>query len=201
MNKTYQNIAIFPLKLFLLPGEYTQLYIFEERYKQLVNDSVLHDKPFGISFTDQANGSNLGCLVEISEVSKIYPGGEMDIVVKSTALFKLINFDFQASGKLYPGGDVEMAESFKNEFISAELEEAFRDHLKKDEMLNEELLQQSKYTVLEVVGEFMMPDKDKLDFCLCKTTFEREKFLFNYIKYIYVLEVQEQSTFQGIYLN
>ncbi len=201
MNKTNQHIALFPLKLFLLPGERTQLYIFEDRYKQLINDCKQNNEPFGISFTNKINAANIGSLVEVTEVLQIYPGGEMDIIVKATGLFRLLSFNIQKSGKLYPGGDADLSIEIENEPVSVELEEAFTDFLKKDESLNSSLLAKPNFTLLDVAIELMLSEMDKLDFCLCNTTEERERFLLNYIRYISFLEGQERSTYHNIYLN
>ena len=48
-------LPIFPLGLVLLPGEPEQLRIFEPRYKQMLDDCVLDDRPFGICLMDEAS--------------------------------------------------------------------------------------------------------------------------------------------------
>lgn len=201
MNKTNQHIALFPLKLFLLPGEHTQLYIFEERYKQLINDCYNQKVPFGISFTGIENQANIGTMVEVSEILEVYPGGEMNVIVKATGLFKLLSFNMQQSGKLYPGGDVDLTLEIENLQISDSLSQAYIAFLKQDEDINANQLSKSRFLILGVAGDLMMSDSDKLDFCLCTSHSEREKFLLNYIRYIYFLEEQEASVYHNIYLN
>ncbi len=189
------------MKLFLLPGEHTQLYIFEERYKQLINECRLQNKPFGISFTDKGNNANIGSIVEVSEVLQVYPGGEMDIIVRATGLFRLLTFSLQQEGKLYPGGDVDLTFEIENSQVSQPLEEAFRKFLRKDELINAKLLAKPSYKILDVAIDLMMADSDKLDFYHCNNHSERERFLLNYIRYINFLEEQEGSVYQNIYLN
>ncbi len=201
MNKTNHHIALFPLQLFLLPGEYTQLYIFEERYKQLVNESILHNKPFGISFTGKGNSINIGSLVEVSEVLKTYKSGAMDILVKATGLFRLNSFNMQQAGKLYPGANVDLTIEIENKEAGNELKQAFVAILEKDQILNASLLAKSSFNILEIAIELMMSDNDKLDFCLCTDHSERERYLFNYIRYINFQKEQEASVYHNIYLN
>ncbi len=201
MNKTNQHIALFPLQLFLLPGEYTQLYIFEERYKQLVNESILHQKPFGISFTGKGNNTNIGSLVEVSEVLKTHKSGAMDILVKATGLFRLNSFNMQQAGKPYPGANVDLTIEIDNKEAGNELKQAFVAILEKDQILNDSLLAKSSFNILEIAIELMMSDNDKLDFCLCTDYSERERFLLNYIRYINFQKEQEASVYHNIYLN
>jgi len=42
------EIPIFPLPLVLLPGEPLTLRIFEPRYKQMIDDCLMNDHPFGV---------------------------------------------------------------------------------------------------------------------------------------------------------
>ncbi len=46
------EIPIFPLELVLLPGEPQQLRIFEPRYRQMLDDCLLDNEPFGICLID-----------------------------------------------------------------------------------------------------------------------------------------------------
>jgi len=58
MNSEDDNILvlpIFPLELTLLPGEPQVLRIFEPRYKQMLDDCLLDDAPFGLCLIDPFN--------------------------------------------------------------------------------------------------------------------------------------------------
>jgi Lon protease-like protein len=46
-----KNHPLFPMNFFLLPGEFTQLYIFEDRYKQLVKECFKEGGTFGIPYS------------------------------------------------------------------------------------------------------------------------------------------------------
>ena len=75
-------IPIFPLSIVVYPGEELNLNIFEPRYKQLISECVTAKKPFGIPAVTGNNMNELGTLVEITELTKTYDNGEMDIRTK-----------------------------------------------------------------------------------------------------------------------
>lgn len=187
--------------MFLLPGDHAQLYIFEERYKQLIADSTEHDVPFGIAYTNKENEANLGCLVEVAEVLKVYPGGEMDITIRAVALFRLLSFNLQKEGKLYPGGDVDPALEVENTPASAILKNKFKKFLLKDSGYSSVLLTSDNIGIMDVANELNMSDLEKLEFVTCINDKERDQYLINYLRFIELLEVQEQSVHNNIYLN
>lgn len=104
------TIPMFPLNLVLLPGETKTLHIFEERYKQLVNDCLLNDAHFGIPFINQKSMCNYGIEVKISNVIKKHENGEMDIAIEGIRAFKLIEFSQVLPPKLYGAGVIQYEE-------------------------------------------------------------------------------------------
>ena len=106
--KTRQlTIPMFPLNLALLPGETTKLYIFEERYRQLVDDCLDNDASFGIPFMERGKVHRFGCEVKINRILKTYENGGMDILVEGTNLFRMLEFSEVLRPKLYGAGLVE----------------------------------------------------------------------------------------------
>ncbi|MEJ7610683.1 MAG: LON peptidase substrate-binding domain-containing protein [Ferruginibacter sp.] len=99
-------IPLFPLAIVVFPGEELNLHIFEPRYKQLVNDCFAAKKPFGIPSVINDKVSELGTLVEITEISKQYDNGEMDIKTKATVIFKVLEPIAELPDKLYRGAIV-----------------------------------------------------------------------------------------------
>ena len=92
------------------PGETVPLHIFEERYKQLINDCREEAITFGIPvFID--NTVRFGTEVQLVEVVNTYEGGEMDVVCVARQIFKVLTFDNEMEGKPYAGGIVEFLES------------------------------------------------------------------------------------------
>ncbi len=107
MAPNIDDIAIFPLDFFLLPGETVRLHIFEDRYKQLIQDCEDGYLPgFGIMFKSPLNKRSFGSYVEVDEILERYPEGELDIMIKAVSIFCLQEFESRKEGKLYPGGRI-----------------------------------------------------------------------------------------------
>ncbi|MCC6372281.1 MAG: LON peptidase substrate-binding domain-containing protein [Bacteroidia bacterium] len=106
--KTRQlTIPMFPLNMVLLPGETTKLYIFEDRYRQLVDDCLNNDASFGIPYMEKGRVQKFGCEVKINRVLKTYENGGMDILVEATNLFQMLEFSEILKPKLYGAGLIE----------------------------------------------------------------------------------------------
>ncbi|WKN46136.1 LON peptidase substrate-binding domain-containing protein [Tunicatimonas pelagia] len=98
-------LPLFPLKLVAFPGEQLNLHIFEERYKQLINECINESKRFGIP-AYLNNQIEYGTEISVERVGKAYADGQMDIVTIAHRVFRVIEFYRVAPGKLYAGGDV-----------------------------------------------------------------------------------------------
>ena len=72
-------VPIFPLAIVVYPGEQLNLHIFEPRYKQLITECFAEAKPFGIPTVLNNAVSEIGTLVQVSEIVKIYEDGKMDV--------------------------------------------------------------------------------------------------------------------------
>jgi uncharacterized protein len=99
-------IPIFPLGIVVYPSEQLNLHIFESRYKQLINDCVAQKKPFGIPAVIDNKLQDVGSLVEVVEVSKLYDNGEMDIKTKGQQVFRILEVIKEIPDKLYSGAIV-----------------------------------------------------------------------------------------------
>jgi len=99
-------IPIFPLEIVVYPGEHLYLHIFEPRYKQLMNDCYTANKPFGIPTVLQNGIAEMGTLVSITEISKVYDDGKMDIKTKGLQLFAVLEVIKDLPDKLYHGAIV-----------------------------------------------------------------------------------------------
>jgi hypothetical protein len=83
-------IPIFPLGVIVYPGEDLNLHIFEPRYKQLINECHSQKKAFGIPAVIDNKLQDHGTLVKITEISKLYDNGEMDIKTVGTEVFRIL---------------------------------------------------------------------------------------------------------------
>lgn len=99
-------IPIFPLGIVVYPGEKLNLHIFEPRYKQLIGECQAASKPFGIPVVINNNMVDMGTLVEITEVVKVYDNGEMDIRTRGLDIFRILETIKLVPDKLYSGAIV-----------------------------------------------------------------------------------------------
>lgn len=197
-----KNHPLFPLKLFLLPGEFTQLYIFEERYKQLVRECFTKSKTFGIAYSGKLNLKNLGSLVKIVEITKEHSNGELDIVVQSVGVFVLERFYFKAPEKLYPAGDISLFDTpFSEDLVSPELLKLYRDYFAEKDHPDPELLWQPTLQLVDLLKGLFLSDFEKMDLVQLEDKASLEAYLKNYIRYLQLLEDQEKNVYQNIYLN
>jgi len=104
-------IPIFPLSVVMYPGETLNLHIFEPRYKELIRECTLQKKPFGIPSVINGKVTELGTLVSIQEIAKEYENGEMDIVTRGTAVFRILEIIKKIPDKLYSGAIVNYPEN------------------------------------------------------------------------------------------
>lgn len=99
-------IPIFPLGIVVYPGESLNLHIFEERYKQLIQECYAEAKPFGIPTVLSKGMAEMGTLVEITEVAEVYEDGKMDIRTKGLSVFRVLEVIKSVPDKLYSGAIV-----------------------------------------------------------------------------------------------
>ncbi|MEO8111932.1 MAG: LON peptidase substrate-binding domain-containing protein [Ginsengibacter sp.] len=107
-------IPIFPLAIVVFPGENLNLHIFEPKYKQLINECHQAKKPFGIPVVIDNKLSELGSLVEIAEISKVYDTGEMDIKTKGLGIIRMLEIIKEVPQKLYSGAIVSYLENIEH---------------------------------------------------------------------------------------
>jgi uncharacterized protein len=105
-------IPIFPLGIVVYPGENLNLHIFEPRYKQLINESAAAKKPFGIPTVISNKMQEYGSMVTVTEITKIYDNGEMDIKTKGEKVFRLLEIIKEVPDKLYSGAIVNYPDNF-----------------------------------------------------------------------------------------
>jgi ATP-dependent Lon protease len=88
----------------LMPGAPLPLHIFEERYKQMVNECLEQEGEFGMVFADESGTRQVGCTAKIVELVERYEDGRMLILVEGSRRFKLNNV---LTGKPYYVGEIE----------------------------------------------------------------------------------------------
>ena len=114
------DIPLFPLNVVLMPGTPLPLHIFEERYKQMVNECLDSGMEFGMVLADESGTRRVGCTARIVELVQHYEDGRLVILVEGSRRFRLKNI---LAGKPYYVGDIEYLEDEPGEDITSLAEE------------------------------------------------------------------------------
>ena len=86
------EIPLFPLSAVLFPNSKLPLYIFEERYKILINKCLKSSEEFGIIFYSENRLSETGCTAIVTELTSKAENGEMNIIVTGIRKFTLTEY-------------------------------------------------------------------------------------------------------------
>ncbi len=170
-------IPIFPLSIVVYPGEKLNLHIFEPRYRQLINESFEKKKPFGIPAVINNKLSEMGTLVQVKEISKVYDDGKMDIKTEGLLVFKILEIINELPDKMYSGAIVTYPQNVTKGSSSM---------MKK---LVEAIRELHKY--LDVFKEFGKPDSELLSYDVAHhagLTIEEEYQMLEYLQ-----ELQRQE--------
>jgi Lon protease-like protein len=114
-------LPIFPLKLVVYPNEKNNLHIFEERYKELINDCDKGGMTFGMPVFMNGKMHAYGCELKIEAIQKRYKNGELDITCRGQRIFKCLNIVHPMDGKLYAGAEVAWVSQDMVQDISANI--------------------------------------------------------------------------------
>ena len=98
------DLGLFPLGLVLLPGERVPLHLFEPRYRQLMADCVLDDRPFVILQDHGEGASPIGCTARFVALGRRFVDGRLNVTVAGGAVVRVLE---QTSGRLYLSAWVE----------------------------------------------------------------------------------------------
>jgi Lon protease-like protein len=107
-------LPLFLLNTVLFPGMPLPLYIFEERYKLMINDCLRQRRPFGVVSPAGRDPDNrqrivpemIGCTAEIAQVQRL-EGGRMEILTIGQERFRILNLHddqpyLTATAELHP---------------------------------------------------------------------------------------------------
>ena len=106
-------IPVFPLGIVVYPGEIVNLHIFEPRYKQLVSECHSEGKPFGIPTVINNKLNEMGTLVRITELVKVYDNGEMDVRTQGLRVFRVLEMIKSVPDKLFSGAIVNYPDNIE----------------------------------------------------------------------------------------
>jgi Lon protease-like protein len=97
-------LPLFPLHVVLFPTTPISLHIFEERYKEMIGESIENRSEFGIVLASEKGIVNTGCTAVVERLVKKYPDGRMDIIAVGRRRFEILTLDDERS---YLRGAVE----------------------------------------------------------------------------------------------
>ena len=101
------ELGLFPLGLVLLPTERVPLHIFEPRYRELIEESLEQDVPFGVVFADEDGLRQIGTLATVTEVTERFEDGRLNILVEGGERFRLLEL---TEGRTFVTGRVELVD-------------------------------------------------------------------------------------------
>ena len=199
MKNKENTIGLFPLRIFLLPGDQTTLHIYEPRYLQLVNECLEQDICFGIPYQGKTTLSEYGSMVRILQVLKYYENGELDILVECDQNFKINQFEAKKEDKLYPAGTIStIRENIfnPNEVLKKEVSTYLKALLDKD--VSNEL--NDLLSFKSIINVMNLTDDEKVKF-LKYNNDKRNDFLLRKVRFMQILLNQEKQVEQNFYLN
>lgn len=199
MKDRDNSIGLFPLRIFLFPGEQTTLHIYEPRYLQLINECNLNKTFFGIPFQGKTTLSEYGSMVKIIQVLKNYENGELDILVECIQNFKINQFEAKKENKLYPSGTIAVIKDVMftpDKSLLEQVTQYLKLLLDKD-ITNDMSDLLSEKNIINVVN---LTDDEKIKF-LRYNNDKKNDFLNRKIKFMLILLRQEKKVEQNFYLN
>ena len=192
MQENYQEIALFPINLSVLPYEKVNLHIFEDRYKKLINHTLDENKNFGIVYTKNKVMSKIGTVVNINEIYKKYDDGRFDLSVKGLERFKILKS--YKKHELWNAKIRILDESYEDidkNYFNLVLDKYLRLIL--SSKLNNNISQyMNKKTSFDFTKDVILPNSLKQDFL----ELENEQKRMNYID-IFLDSLLEKKKFPG----
>jgi len=83
------ELGLFPLGIVLLPTERLPLHIFEDRYKELVEECLDQEAEFGLVYADSDGIRDVGTRARVAEVLTRFEDGRLNILVEGGERFQV----------------------------------------------------------------------------------------------------------------
>lgn len=196
-------IPLFPLNIVVFPGEKVNLHIFEPRYKQLVRECFVENKPFGIPTVLKEEISEMGCSLRVVSIEKEYEDGKMDIRCEAEQVFRILEHIQEIPDKLFAGAIVsyppndrlgiasKMVNLLKELRHFHTLIEVKKDYKKPDEELN-------TYDIAHHVG---LSTTEEYEFLCLLREDQRQEYLQRHLRKTIPTIVELQRLKERIKLN
>jgi ATP-dependent Lon protease len=106
------EIGLFPLELVLLPSERVPLHIFEDRYRELIGESLADGLEFGIVLEDGDGLRDVGTSTGVVELVHTFDDGRMNVLVEGRSRFRVLEL---TEGRSFRTAEVEPFEDDEGE--------------------------------------------------------------------------------------
>ncbi|HRI43931.1 MAG TPA: LON peptidase substrate-binding domain-containing protein [Fimbriimonadaceae bacterium] len=135
MAQHLEELPLFPLHTVLFPYASLLLHVFEDRYRQMVNQCIEFDQPFGVVLI--RNGPEVGGIAEPYMVGtavrvqrvNTYDDGHMDVNVRGERRFRVRSLDDSKQylvGQVEPVVECAVEEDPRTEALVMDVRESFR---------------------------------------------------------------------------
>ncbi|HDP75593.1 MAG TPA: hypothetical protein ENN49_06945 [Bacteroidales bacterium] len=200
MGSTTKYMAMFPLQVFLLPGEEIPLRIFEPRYKQLINECKETGDTFGIPYVSNDDIKSYGSEVELVNIVAKNSLGEMVILIKAISNFHLLNFKEKLPNKLYGGGIIEYIDD-KFTTTNPELVVLVKKlNLNLDPVMGS-LITGDSVNLMNVAKAIQLDSNEKYTFYALRNEQQMVNYLIKRLRFIEHIQMQEKLLENNFSLN
>ena len=87
------KVPLFPLDIVLFPETPLPLHVFEERYKEMIDECLAERTGFGVVRAQQDGLAVIGCMAQIVSVLQKYDDGRLDILCEGRERFEIEMLD------------------------------------------------------------------------------------------------------------
>jgi Lon protease-like protein len=113
-------LPLFPLNVVLFPRTPLPLHIFEDRYKEMIDDVLREESEFGVVLAGEKGICSSGCTAIVEKVLERYPDGRLDLLSIGRRRFEIRSLDDEKS---YLRGTVDFFDDEEFEPVPPDLKQ------------------------------------------------------------------------------
>ena len=117
------ELGLFPLGTVLLPTERLPLHVFEDRYKELVEECLEQGAEFGLVYADSDGIRDVGTRARVAEVLTRFEDGRLNILVEGGERFQVEEL---TDGRSFHTAQVSPVADAEDAADTAAIEDAMR---------------------------------------------------------------------------
>lgn len=198
MTTSKAIIPLFPLGLAILPGEEMPLHIFEPRYKELISDCKNENISFGILLIEGNSIASVGTNVRLSQITRYYDNGELDVLVKGINVFRVEKYYEQLPQKLYAGAEVSLVLDNEDVINDTVLDQYLDFHSRVHGGLPDV---KEGLRIYDIAAQLDLNSSEKMKLMRMESSVQKMKYLYNQMKWKSLIHMQEQQINGNIFPN